>query len=117
MHQLLLSGLSRLLVQPTNLLPAGMKIAAYNVHRRLLVPSQGSWPSNHRIPGSESEPSLLSNQSVSPEAEQMGPLSGPPNPKTQKRPSLYGVHRDQTEAKAHLRAARMEHPQRHPQRL
>ena len=37
MHQLLLSGFSRFRVQPTHLLPAGMKITAYNHPVRKLL--------------------------------------------------------------------------------
>src|ERR1700758_2661516 len=63
MPQLPLPALSRLRVQPTHLLPAGMEITTYNPHRRLLSPqrlrpqTKTTWV---RI-----EPSLLSNQLLS----------------------------------------------------
>jgi hypothetical protein len=41
LYQLLLAGFARLRIQPTNLLPAGMKITPYNHHLRLL-PSPAS---------------------------------------------------------------------------
>src|ERR1700674_219890 len=59
MHQLALAGFARLRVQPTHLLPAGMKITSYNHHAKA--------PSFPRSLGPQTkttgliEPSLLSN--------------------------------------------------------
>ena len=49
MLQLLFSRLSRACLQPTNLLPAGMIIASYNQHRRLL-PTDSFGPPTRSIP-------------------------------------------------------------------
>src|SRR5260370_26140614 len=62
MYQFLLADLPGRFVKPRNLLPTGVKIASNKHHRRLLLPSQASWSSNYRVPGIETEPSLLSNQ-------------------------------------------------------
>src|SRR5260370_32620572 len=64
MYQFLLADLPGRFVKPRNLLPTGVKIASNKHHRRLLLPSQASWSSNYRVPGIETEPSLLSNQHV-----------------------------------------------------
>src|SRR5207247_5437655 len=45
LYQLLLPALSRLRVQPTHLLPAGMKITSYNHHVRRLLSAQQFWSS------------------------------------------------------------------------
>src|SRR5437867_11241194 len=45
LDQLLLPALSRLRVQPTHLLPAGMKITSYNHHVRRLLSAQQFWSS------------------------------------------------------------------------
>src|SRR6266852_3035366 len=63
MYQFLLADLPGRFVKPRNLLPTGVKIASNKHHRRLLLPSQASWSSNYRVPGIETEPSFLSNQS------------------------------------------------------
>src|SRR5947207_10350580 len=62
LHQLLLPSFSRLRIQPTHLLPAGMKITSYNHHLRLLPP-QRLWSFNRKTNSGSLEPSLLSNQS------------------------------------------------------
>src|SRR5260370_41811778 len=62
MYQFLLADLPGRFVKPRNLLPTGVKIASNKHHRRLLLPSHASWSSNYRVPGIETEPSLLSNQ-------------------------------------------------------
>src|SRR5205807_2972152 len=64
LDQLLLSGLSRLRVQPTHLLPAGVKITSYNHHVRRLLSFREALVLKPRLPDSI-EPSLLSNQSLS----------------------------------------------------
>ena len=62
-HQLLLASFSGLRVQPTHLLPAGMKITPYNHH------CEGSFLPRSLSPQTKTtgsiEPSLLSNQSFS----------------------------------------------------
>src|SRR5213076_114960 len=62
LYQLLLPGLSRLRIQPTHLLPAGMKITSYNPHVRRLLSFREALVLKPRLPDSI-EPSLLSNQS------------------------------------------------------
>src|SRR5439155_1906647 len=47
LHQLLLPSFSCLRIQPTHLLPAGMKITSYNHHLRLLL-SPASWSLNQK---------------------------------------------------------------------
>src|SRR5216110_3228031 len=64
LYQLLLPGLSRLRIQPTHLLPAGMKITSYNHHVRRLLSFREDLVLKPRLPDSI-EPSLLSNQSLS----------------------------------------------------
>src|SRR5207244_1018312 len=61
LYQLLLPGLSRLRIQPTHLLPAGMKITSYNHHVRRLLSFREALVLKPRLPDSI-EPSLLSNQ-------------------------------------------------------
>src|SRR5206468_3539650 len=61
LYQLLLPGLSRLRVQPTHLLPAGVKITSYNHHVRRLLSFREALVLKPRLPDSI-EPSLLSNQ-------------------------------------------------------
>src|SRR5206468_10789083 len=63
LDQLLLSGLSRLRVQPTHLLPAGVKITSHNHHVRRLLSFREALVLKPRLPDSI-EPSLLSNQSL-----------------------------------------------------
>src|SRR5438128_9906636 len=63
LYQLLLPGLSRLRIQPTHLLPAGMKITSYNHHVRRLLSFREALVLKPRLPDSI-EPSLLSNQSL-----------------------------------------------------
>src|SRR6266704_2151864 len=65
LYQLLLPALSRLRVQPTHLLPAGMKITSYNHHVRRLLSFREALVLKPRLPDSI-EPSLLSNQSLLP---------------------------------------------------
>src|SRR5271165_6336403 len=62
-HQLLLCHLGSLVVEPGNLLPAGMVITPYNKHRRLLSsPASFLVLNRKRRLRIEREPSLLSNQ-------------------------------------------------------
>src|SRR5947207_9664650 len=61
LYQLLLPGLSRLRIQPTHLLPTGMKITSYNHHVRRLLSFREALVLKPRLPDSI-EPSLLSNQ-------------------------------------------------------
>src|SRR5258706_3056660 len=49
LHQLLLAGLARLRIQPTHLLPAGMKITSYNHHLMLLSVPSVFGPSTERL--------------------------------------------------------------------
>src|SRR5438128_10930399 len=49
LYQLPLPALSRLRVQPTHLLPAGMKITSYNHHVRRLLSAQQFWSSTKSI--------------------------------------------------------------------
>src|SRR5207249_1143402 len=65
LHQLLLPSFSCLRIQPTHLLPAGMKITSYNHHLRLLPP-QRLWSFHPKTNSGSLEPSLLSNQSLIP---------------------------------------------------
>src|SRR5271165_1924776 len=66
-HQLLLCHLGSLVVEPGNLLPAGMVITPYNKHRRLLSsPASFLVLNRKRRLRIEREPSLLSNQPLSP---------------------------------------------------
>src|SRR5438445_924302 len=65
LYQLPLPGLSRLRIQPTHLLPAGMKITSYNHHVRRLLSFREALVLKPRLPDSI-EPSLLSNQSLLP---------------------------------------------------
>src|SRR5262249_1360166 len=67
MHQSAFCGLSRLCVQPGNLLPAGMEITPYNDHYSLLLLQRFFGPQYpKRLHGSKLEPSLLSDQSFFP---------------------------------------------------
>src|SRR5437867_92193 len=61
LHQLLLPSFSCLRIQPTHLLPAGMKITSYNHHVRRLLSFREALVLKPRLPDSI-EPSLLSNQ-------------------------------------------------------
>src|SRR5207249_9968632 len=63
LYQLPLPGLSRLRIQPTHLLPTGMKITSYNHHVRRLLSFREALVLKPRLPDSI-EPSLLSNQSL-----------------------------------------------------
>src|SRR5438132_5743058 len=63
LYQLPLPGLSRLRIQPTHLLPAGMKITSYNHHVRRLLSFREALVLKPRLPDSI-EPSLLSNQGL-----------------------------------------------------
>src|SRR3984885_7821333 len=60
-HQFALARFSCLRVQPTNLLPAGMKITPYNHHCEGSFLSEKPLVLKPRLPGL-TEPSLLSNQ-------------------------------------------------------
>src|SRR5208283_552130 len=61
MLQLPFSRLSCCCVQPTNLLPTGVKITSNEDHRRLL-PTDSFGSPNRSILGYRTEPSLLCNQ-------------------------------------------------------
>src|SRR6266849_6744279 len=61
LYQLPLPGLSRLRIQPTHLLPIGMKITSYNHHVRRLLSFREALVLKPRLPDSI-KPSLLSNQ-------------------------------------------------------
>src|SRR5271165_6707422 len=66
-HQLLFSCLPSFAVEPGNLLPTGMVITSYNKHRRLLSsPASFLVLNRKRRLRIEREPSLLSNQPLSP---------------------------------------------------
>src|SRR5436190_4585218 len=74
LYQLLLPGLSRLRIQPTHLLPAGMKITSYNHHVRRLLSFREALVLKPRLPDSI-EPSLLSNQAFRVLCERVGTFS------------------------------------------
>src|SRR5881409_417892 len=74
LYQLLLPALSRLRVQPTHLLPAGVKITSYNHHVRRLLSFREALVLKPRLPDSI-EPSLLSNQFFRVLCERVGTFS------------------------------------------
>ena len=61
MHQLLISSLARLAIQPRNLLPTGVKITSNKNHKAPSVPRVSVL--NQKLTRCGLEPSLLSNQS------------------------------------------------------
>src|ERR1019366_8672188 len=74
MHQLLFPGLSRLRVQPRNLLPAGMEITPYNHHAKTpYLPSV--FDPQHKTTGFESS---LRSYPISPSSAWAGPLMSQP---------------------------------------
>src|SRR2546427_2358150 len=77
LYQLLLASFSCLRIQPTHLLPAGMKITSYNHHVRRLLSFREALVLKPRLPDSI-EPSLLSNQSFRVLCETAGTFFQPP---------------------------------------